>query len=147
MAKRIWLDEVTNITEDQISRLNRRNFPSSAFFKSQYLNEPKLVAEPFKDVLQLPEMHFNFQNEICGKLSSDFDSIILEGLKRKGFTFNNRETTEDFIKGRCKKVEHTNSNEHFFLVDGTPFLKVDYAPDFKMEGNVASASLGKFTYL
>jgi hypothetical protein len=108
---------------------------------------PELIDKSIIGLSPIPNFNFDYTQQILDGLNANFDKTILEGLKLKGFTFNNRKATEEFIKARCKKIEYSESKEHIFLVDDIPFLKIDYSPDFKFEENIVSASLGKFTYL
>jgi hypothetical protein len=69
---------------------------------------------------------FNMMEEITKKVVVDlnfqFDNMIIEGLKRKGFEFLNKFQCEDFIRKRCKICEDEKSKERVFYVDDTPFL-------------------------
>jgi len=61
------------------------------------------------------------------KTSKQIDDFIIEGLRRKGFEFENTFDLEQFIKERCTAADHQGVQQKTFYVDETPFLIWDYS--------------------
>ncbi len=59
--------------------------------------------------------------------------MFLEGLKLKGFEFDNRMEIEEFINSRCRCEDNTHHKEQVYYVDNTPFLVYDYSLESKID--------------
>lgn len=115
----------------------------------------KLEKRTIQDIsgIELPD--YDFINDIISKASSDLnnqmDEITIEGLKRKGFEFENMIEMANFIKARCKIEDYNHKQQRIYFVDETPFLVHNYKTeiDFKdlKEDNRISAEYGSFAYL
>ena len=87
------------------------------------------------------------------KLLHEFDNKIIEGLKRKGYTFRTRNELEEFVKENCKIVrqEHEDLKEsQTFYVNKVPFLY--YVPATGLQKidqneNRFSVTLGSYSFL
>lgn len=92
----------------------------------------------------------NIINTVVKKTSEDlnkvFDEIIIEGLRRKGFTFNSREDAERFIKQFCRCEQYSESR--LFFVKDEPFLRcpVDHL-DITLHGHSIEVNFKEFSYL
>jgi len=60
--------------------------------------------------------------QITNGLVSKLESLIIEGLKLKGFEFNNQLELETFVKERCRRTDNIEFEEHIYYVDDTPFF-------------------------
>lgn len=69
--------------------------------------------------------------EITQNLCNKFDEIILEGLKLKGFTFDNRYKSEEFIKLNCRCEDNIQFQQKIFYVNEIPFLLHNYEVIFE----------------
>ena len=95
--------------------------------------------------------------DVIGRLSSELnkqlEDYIIEGLKRKGFEFENRMELENFIKSNCRCEDRTDIMQRTYFVNDIPFflhcykIEMDLNPiqtdrEFKM-----SANYGRYAYL
>ena len=95
--------------------------------------------------------------EVIGRLSSQLnkqlEDYMIEGLKRKGFEFENRIELENFIKSNCRCEDRTDIKQRTYFVNDIPFflhcyeIEMDLNPiqtdrEFKM-----SANYGRYAYL
>ena len=89
------------------------------------------------------------EQEIARKLNE----MLIEGLKRKGFEFDNNDSLENFLKLNCRAEHRTDIKENTYFVNNIPFLlhcyeiKVDAAPieidrEIKMSDNY-----GRYAFL
>lgn len=65
-------------------------------------------------------------NRLANGLCQKLDSYFIEGLRRKGFEFDNRIELEQFIKERCRCEDHTDLKERIYYVDDIPFFLHKY---------------------
>ena len=63
-------------------------------------------------------------NTITENLSKKIEEHFIEGLKRKGFEFENKFELMEFVKNRCS-CKHYN-HEKTYYVDNIPFLLHHY---------------------
>ena len=94
---------------------------------------------------------------VISSLSDDLDikleTIIIEGLKRKGFEFNNKFELLNFIKQRCKIEDDSNLKQATYFIDNKPFFLHDYNIEFDLttiidgKSTTIKASCGNFVYL
>jgi hypothetical protein len=95
--------------------------------------------------------------DVIGRLSSQLnkqlEDLWIEGLKRKGFEFENRIELENFIKSNCRCEDRTDIKQRTYFVNDIPFflhcyeIDMDLNPiqtdrEFKM-----SANYGLYAYL
>lgn len=77
---------------------------------------------------------FNIQDEIIKKMSSDLnrqiENYFIEGLKRKGFDFENRADLEKFAIAKCRCEDRQDLKERTYFVNNIPFLLHCYGSDF-----------------
>jgi len=100
-----------------------------------------------KDIHDLQD---NVINEINSNLYKQLDDIIIEGLKRKGFEFNNHHDLVIFVKEHCRCDDYTPIQEKIYLVNDVPFLSHKYKTEIdytKLGEYKISASLGSYRYL
>lgn len=89
---------------------------------------------------------------ITDSLKQKLECLIIEGLKRKGFEFENEIELEKFIKKRCKKKDLTELKKHIYYVDEIPFLahyyEVIIEPDTEINNTIKfNANYGSFAFL
>ena len=87
------------------------------------------------DYLQTRAMNnINIQDEIIKKISSDLnrkmETYFIEGLKRKGFEFENRDDLEKFAIANCSFEDMPDVKEKTYFVNNIPFLLHCYGQDF-----------------
>lgn len=87
------------------------------------------------------------------ELTRKIDDVCVEGLRRKGFEFNNPMEIEAFIKERCRCEDNIHFKERVYYVDETPFLlhKYEIKMDFDMSvterKTIMTGSAGEYVYL
>lgn len=94
---------------------------------------------------------------VMGKLSSQLnkqlEDYIIEGLKRKGFEFENRMELENFIKSDCRCEDRTDIKQRMYFVNDIPFFLHCYEIDMDLNPVQAdrefkmSANYGYYAYL
>ena len=64
--------------------------------------------------------------DVIGRLSSQLnkqlEDYMIEGLKRKGFEFENRIELENFIKSNCRCEDRTDIKQRTYFVNDIPFF-------------------------
>lgn len=86
-------------------------------------------------------------------LYQQFDNIVIEALKRKGFEFKSNAEIVNFIRERCKCYHRIEKNQKIYVVDDIPFLlfneEIDVITDPRVteNNNVITASLGTYQFL
>ena len=113
--------------------------------------------EPIKNDkgFEMPEQNYDFIHDIISvandNLITQMNNITIEGLKRKGFEFENNYELTEFLKARCRVTEF--ENERTYYVDDKPFLlhrqdlninmnNIVDAQDYKL-----TATYGGYAYL
>lgn len=106
------------------------------------------------DLLQEPPLLIA---EVIGRLSSQLykqlEDYMIEGLKRKGFEFENRMELENFIKSNCRCEDRIHIKQRTYFANDIPFflhcyeIEMDLNPiqtdgEFKM-----SSKYGSYAYL
>jgi len=92
-------------------------------------------------------------NDISVKLAKQFDDMVIEGLKIKGFEFDTILELTEFIKSNCSSVDYQDKKERIYYVDGVPFLVHKYEPIVDVEPKITddkismTATFGSFAYL
>jgi len=87
--------------------------------------------------------------EITKKLSNKFDDIIIEGLKLKGFEFDNENDLRNFIKQNCSCEDNLSIQQRVYFVNGIPFLLHNYEIIIEpiTEKTTLTANYGTYRYL
>jgi len=91
------------------------------------------------------------QDVIC-ELQTQLEYYIIEGLKIKGFEFENKIELENFVKERCRRTDNIKFKEHTYYVDNIPFFlhkyEVIYEPIIEYNNTVKMhANYGYYSYL
>lgn len=90
---------------------------------------------------------------LSSQLNKQLEDLWIEGLKRKGFEFENRMELENFIKSNCRCEDRSDIKQRTYFVNDIPFflhcyeIEIDLNPtktdrEFKM-----SANYGCYAYL
>ena len=92
------------------------------------------------------------EKQITEKLSNQIDNIIIEGLKMKGFEFENENDLHDFIKQKCSCEDDLAKQQRVYFVNDIPFLLHNYEiviePITKENNGIKiSANYGTYKYL
>lgn len=100
------------------------------------------------------DVFMSIMNDKINELSAKMDELIVEGLARKGYEFNNRLDLEQFIKSHCNIIGCGFHQYRIFYVKNIPFLFHDYGNDlmfpklFKDSDNTSfEISMGKYKFL
>jgi len=85
-------------------------------------------------------------------LYKKLEDFIIEGLKRKGFEFNNNIELEHFLKTRCKRNDNIKFKEHIYYVDDIAFFLHRYEIiqepfNFKIDSISININYGSYCYL
>lgn len=84
------------------------------------------------------------------ELIKKFDDLIIEGLKRKGFEFNNKSDLIDFTIQNVRCEDNVDLQEKIYYVNDIPFFlhvyKIDFNPTIT-EPFVFTASYGSYRFL
>lgn len=95
-------------------------------------------------------------HDVTSRLFSDLqkqlEDCIIEGLKRKGFEFENKTDLENFIKTRCECKDNIQFKERIYYADNIPFFLHKYEMIYEPitednNGIKMSANYGSFAYL
>ena len=65
-------------------------------------------------------------NSLSDDVNSKLETIVIEGLKRKGFEFKNKFELVSFLKQRCRCEDNVNLKQRIYFVDDKPFFLHDY---------------------
>ena len=89
-----------------------------------------------------------FSNNLVNQL----EGLLIQGLKNKGFEFENIIELESFIKTRCRKEDHIEFKKHIYYVDEIPFFVHYYEVIFEPiteynTGVKMTANYGKYAFL
>ena len=92
--------------------------------------------------------------DVIGRLSSQLEKqledYMIEGLKRKGFEFENRMELESFIKSNCRCEDRTGIKQRTYFVNNIPFflhcyeIEMDLNPIQTDRGVKMSANYGRY---
>lgn len=82
-------------------------------------------------------------NKLTQEINNKLDNLLIEGLKRKGYVFENNIEIERFIKENC--YINSNGNEKTYYVKNEPFFL--YIEDKEMKLNTVMFNHSKYSYL
>lgn len=104
-----------------------------------------------KEANQFLEMQNRISEAIVNSMNIKLEEHIIEGLRRKGFVFEDRKTLIEFISKRCSSKQTICVNETIYLVDEIPFFvhsyktEVDFTKSTEKIGVLVS--YGSFNYI
>lgn len=94
---------------------------------------------------------------VIGRLSSQLNKqlevYMIEGLKRKGFEFENRMDLENFIKSNCRCEDRIDIKQRTYFANDIPFFLHCYEIEMDLNqiqtdrGFKMSANYGRYAYL
>ena len=87
---------------------------------------PEKVMEPLKTFENTDLQNDEIISRLSDGLNSKIETFVVEGLKRKGFEFNNKFELFNFLKQRCKCDDNVNLKQRIYFVDDKPFFLHDY---------------------
>lgn len=71
--------------------------------------------------------------ELIKGISNKMDDYFIEGLRRKGFEFENKAEIYSFIKERCRCEDSLHLEERVYFVDNTPFFLHKYETEIDIK--------------
>lgn len=85
-------------------------------------------------------------------LQTKLEDYIVEGLKRKGFEFDNKLDLENFIMSRCRAEDNIDQKQKTYFVDDIPFFLHNYEIEMSNvmqedRNYVLRANYGSYAYL
>ena len=96
----------------------------------------------------------NMTSLIADRLKTEIENLFIEGLKRKGFEFENMIELENFIKSNCKYEDKTDIKQRTYFVNNIPFflhcyeIDMDLTQTFNDKGEIKlSSNYGKYAFL
>lgn len=110
--------------------------------------------ETARDLIQDNEVDVSLQ-EIIGVvaegINDELESILTEGLRLKGFEFEDRSCLESFLRERCRCEDNSYLKEKVYFVDDIPFFLHNYSEEFRInkddDSGIFIANYGSFKYL
>lgn len=102
---------------------------------------------------QMPESFLSsVTSRLISGLQTKLEDYIIEGLKRKGFEFDNKTELENFVKTRCRRTDNLQFKEHIYYVDDVAFFlhkyEIIYEPITEDNNGIKmSANYGSYAYL
>lgn len=92
------------------------------------------------------------QNDVISRLFNQLEYLLVQGLKNKGFEFENVAQLEFFIRTRCRKEDHIELKKHIYYVDEIPFFVHYYEVVFEPitednNGIKITANYGRYAFL
>lgn len=89
---------------------------------------------------------------LFSQLNKQLEDYIIEGLKRKGFEFENRMELKNFIKSNCRCEDRTDIKQRTYFANDIPFFLHCY--EIEMDNPITtdrevkmSANYGRYAYL
>ena len=105
----------------------------------------------------LPQDQLLLIADVIGRLSSQLnkqlEDYMIEGLKRKGFEFENRMELENFIKSNCRCEDRTDIKQRTYFANDIPFflhcyeIEMDLNPITIDRELKMSANYGQYAYI
>lgn len=89
-------------------------------------------------------------NKIVNELQSKLEDIIVEGLKLKGYEFEDKKSLFDFVSKNCTVINQSHLNINTYVVKDIPFLHYDYSFNIKKVDELScsfKAEGGKYRFL
>ena len=92
-------------------------------------------------------------DRLSSQLNKQLEDYTIEGLKRKGFEFENRMELENFIKSNCRCEDRTDIKQRTYFVNDIPFflhcyeIEMDLNPIQTDTEVKMSANYGSYAYL
>lgn len=91
-------------------------------------------------------------SELISGLHKKLEDFVIEGLKRKGFEFENKSELEDFFRKRVTRTDNIEFKEHLYYVDDVAFFlhnyEIIYEPITEDNNGIKiSANYGSYAYL
>jgi len=111
--------------------------------KSKNISNPQNSALNIADVI----------GRLSSQLNKQLEDYMIEGLKRKGFEFENRIELENFIKSNCRCEDRTDIKQRTYFANDIPFflhcyeIEIDLNPITTDRGVKMSANYGRYAYL
>lgn len=84
------------------------------------------------EITNLDYYNGRFIDIITEKYNEMLYKLFSEGLKLKGFSFNDRYEMIEFIKSNCSCQEYKVHNSHIYLVNGIEFLLIKHEKEMKI---------------
>ena len=116
----------------------------------------KVTEETIKpqDLLQdAPLLMADVIGRIYSQLNKQLEDYMIEGLKRKGFEFENRMELENFIKSHCRCEDRTDIKQRTYFANDIPFflhcyeIETDLTPIQTDREIKLSANYGRYAYI
>jgi len=113
----------------------------------------KLNTAAFENI-DLP--NYDIIDDVIDRLSSELnkklEDYFIEGLKRKGFEFENRLELETFIKNNCRCEDTPHKKERVYFANDTPFFlhkyEIEMTNPITLDWDVKMCSnYGSYAYL
>ena len=98
----------------------------------------------------MTKLQEEIMNSVSNDLAKKFDDILIEGLKKKGFEFNDKIELQNFIKENCTILDREDLKQRTYLVKNVPFFFHDYNIEFDLnigKENKFIATYGHYAYL
>lgn len=98
----------------------------------------------------------DIMRKVTAELTQKLNDIVTEGLKRKGYEFENTLQLTDFIKEHCRCEDFVESKTKLYFVKEKPFLIYDYnykqelstiIPKDSLQDYAFTAKMGSYSYL
>ncbi len=83
-------------------------------------------------------------NKMVNELNNKLEQLFIEGLKLKGFGFNNRIDLENFISHNCRCEDNRDLQEKIYYVNNIPFLLHVYKIDMNLTYNDTYTLTGNY---
>jgi hypothetical protein len=101
--------------------------------------------------------NYDLMHDVTSRLSNNlngqFEASVIEGLKRKGFEFENKLELKQFVKDHCRCEDNVGFQQRIYYVNDVPFFLHNYKCEMSLnpinedKKTILSASYGYFAYL
>ena len=90
--------------------------------------------------------------DLLSNISSQFEIVITEALKRKGYEFNSDYKLMEFIKIKCRCENDIDESVKTYFVNDIPFLMWDYKfvipqMEFIDDKIMFTSTSGRYTFI
>jgi len=94
----------------------------------------------------------NLINKMSTELAQKMETIFIDGLQLKGYSFDNKKDLVEFVALNCRSEDFPHKYEKIYFVKNIPFLLHCYKSDFPdisnhFDGNILSINYGSFAFL